>query len=230
MNGVENEDDDLRDAEEDSDKMYKDENDRPRTLFSGMASPPMVRLKMGAKVLCSYKISQDVRVGCMGVVVAFRSAADNVQDFMLSPYDMGYGVNQAMAKEDWGCVHPQRLWPIVEFVVNGRPTVRTVFPVLMTSEDNLGTVICSRMQLPLILSYSLTVHRAQGMTLDAVAFNMEGLFAEGQLYTALSRVRKFDKLRLMAVSLKMSVKLASERALTFEAQTRWRLIDNSPER
>lgn len=26
--------------------------------------------------------------------------------------------------------------------------------------------------------------QAQGMTLDAVVFNMQGLFAEGQLYTA----------------------------------------------
>ena len=80
----------------------------------------------------------------------------------------------------------------------------------MNIEDNLGRVICSRMQLPLILSYSLTVHRAQGMTLDAVAFNMQGLFAEGQLYTALSRVRNFEKLRLMGPVLKQAFKCAKQ--------------------
>ena len=229
VNSLGNEDDDLHDTEEDQAKIYYDEHERTRSLFSGMPSPPVLRLRVGAKVLCTHKIDQDVRVGCMGVVVAFRDAAENVQDSMLSSYDMGYGMDQTMAKEDWGCVQLERLWPLVEFNVNGRQIMRTVFPALMSIEDNLGTLICSRMQLPLILSYSLTVHRAQGMTLDAVAFNMQGLFAEGQLYTALSRVCNFEKLRLMGPVLKQASKCANKKVLAFEANTQWRLIDNGPE-
>jgi hypothetical protein len=63
---------------------------------------------------------------------------------------------------------------------------KTVYPAVMTIEDNTGTVICSRMQVPFLLAYALTVHRAQGMTLDAVTFHVDGLFAKGQLYTALA--------------------------------------------
>lgn len=82
--------------------------------------------------------------------------------------------------------------------MTGRKMCKPVFPAKMNNEDNMGTVISSRMQLPLILSYALTVHRAQGMTLDTVVCNLQGLFAKGQLkYTALSRVRNFDKLRVI---------------------------------
>ena len=47
---------------------------------------------------------------------------------MLSSYDMAFGMDQNLAKEDWGCVHPERLWPKVEFNVNGRMMMKIVLP------------------------------------------------------------------------------------------------------
>ncbi len=45
-------------------------------------------------------------------------------------------------------------------------------------------------QLPLSLAYALTVHKSQGASLDRVHVNLNrGMFAGGQLYTALSRCR-----------------------------------------
>jgi hypothetical protein len=52
-------------------------------------------------------------------------------------------------------------------------------------------------QLPFVLGFALTVHKAQGMTLDSMAFNVgEGFFSPGHLYVALSRVRNLDNLIL----------------------------------
>ena len=48
-------------------------------------------------------------------------------------------------------------------------------------------------KVPLVLGYGLTVHRAQGLTLDAVAFQLNGLFAAGQRFTVLSRVRDYSR-------------------------------------
>ena len=186
VNTILNEDDDLHDNEQDDGKRYYDEDDRTRSLFSSMPAPPVVRLRVGAKVLCTQNIDKHVKVGCMGTVVVFRDAAERRQDDLLTSRDMGFGMDQRLAAEDWDCVHPKRLWPKVEWNVNGKKMLKVVLPGLMNLEDNLGRLICSRVQLPLILSYSLTVHRAQGMTLDAVCFSLQGLFTEGQLYTALS--------------------------------------------
>ena len=55
----------------------------------------------------------------------------------------------------------------------------------------------NRRQIPLILGYAMTMHRAQGMSLDCVEVDLgPDNFAEGQFYTALSRVRKVGGLSI----------------------------------
>lgn len=49
-------------------------------------------------------------------------------------------------------------------------------------------------QIPLRLAYAVTVHKSQGQTFDSVNLVLDTVFAHGQLYTALSRVRSFDGL------------------------------------
>lgn len=52
-------------------------------------------------------------------------------------------------------------------------------------------------QIPLVLAWGLTIHKAQGLTLDRVVVDVgRGAFAHGQIYVALSRVRTLDGLWL----------------------------------
>ena len=52
-------------------------------------------------------------------------------------------------------------------------------------------------QLPLAPAYAITIHKAQGQTIDKMKLVLDrGCFVEGQLYTALSRVRSMDDLIL----------------------------------
>jgi ATP-dependent DNA helicase PIF1 len=49
----------------------------------------------------------------------------------------------------------------------------------------------------LLPAYALTIHKSQGMTLDAAVIDCKNIFACGQLYVALSRVRNLENLKVL---------------------------------
>jgi ATP-dependent DNA helicase PIF1 len=54
------------------------------------------------------------------------------------------------------------------------------------------------MYMPLKLGWALTIHSSQGMTLDAIEVDLgENIFAYGQAYTGLSRVRNFNSVKVI---------------------------------
>ncbi len=72
----------------------------------------------------------------------------------------------------------------------------TAYPEEWKFEDN-GKVTATITQIPLRLAWAITIHKSQGMTLDAVEIDLGDAFEPGMGYVALSRVRKLDGLKLM---------------------------------
>ncbi|MCF9034370.1 AAA family ATPase [Acinetobacter nectaris] len=76
-------------------------------------------------------------------------------------------------------------------------TTLIVPPETWSVENDEGKVIASFQQVPLRLAWAITIHKSQGMTLDAAEINLKHTFEKGQGYVALSRLKSLDGLRLL---------------------------------
>lgn len=72
----------------------------------------------------------------------------------------------------------------------------TVDPMDWSVEEN-GRVLAHVTQLPLRLAWAITVHKSQGISLDAAVIDLRQVFEFGQGYVALSRVKRLSGLHLL---------------------------------
>lgn len=83
--------------------------------------------------------------------------------------------------------------PIVRF---DHGVVRCMEPEKWDVYGMDGSVIATRMQIPLTMGWALSIHKAQGMTLKNVETDVSTAFDCGQVYVALSRATSAHGLRL----------------------------------
>lgn len=81
-------------------------------------------------------------------------------------------------------------------------------------------------QVPLRLAYAVTIHKAQGLTLEKVFIDFDrGMFAHGQAYVAFSRARSLEGLEISR-PLRPSDLVVDRRAFDFGALD---IVENTPE-
>lgn len=105
-------------------------------------------------------------------------------------------------------------YPVVEFK-NGK--VVTMSPDTWELRDG-DKKRASISQIPLRLAWAITVHKSQGMTLDAARIDLRKAFVEGMGYVALSRVKNLNNLYLSGIN-QMALRV-SEDAQTIDITLR----------
>lgn len=70
-------------------------------------------------------------------------------------------------------------------------------------------------QIPLRLAWAITVHKSQGMTLDAARIDLRRAFVEGMGYVALSRVKNLENLYLAGIN-QMALRVSEDAQLIDE--------------
>lgn len=90
-------------------------------------------------------------------------------------------------------------FPLVKFLSPDGVNSRTVLvePEQWTIEDEDGRALVSRVQFPLMLAWSLSIHKSQGQTLSRVKVDLKSVFETGQSYVALSRATSRDGLQVL---------------------------------
>jgi hypothetical protein len=130
--------------------------------------PQRIELKVGAQVVLA-KNSEHWVNGSVGIVEGLDE--DHVSVRILKT----------------GKVHPvfAEVWEQFDYRINAE------------SGQVERVVVGTFRQMPLMLAWALTIHKSQGLTLEAVHLDLgRGAFDFGQTYVALSRCRTMDQLSL----------------------------------
>ncbi|KAH3661762.1 hypothetical protein OGAPHI_005940 [Ogataea philodendri] len=91
-----------------------------------------------------------------------------------------------------------RRMPLVRFIqADGTTREVLIEPEHFSMEDEFDKPIVARTQIPLILAWSLSIHKSQGQTLPFVRINLRNIFERGQAYVALSRATHRRGLQVM---------------------------------
>lgn len=121
------------------------------------------------------------------------------------------------------------LGEVIEFTEEGFPLVRISNGNVIEAqqedwhiEDENGKSLASFSQVPLRLAWAITVHKSQGMTLEAAEVDLSKTFEKGQGYVALSRLRDMENLFLTGFNHK-ALQIDS---LVLKADARFRVLSS----
>lgn len=172
-------------------------------------------LKVGAKVMFIKNNTElGVSNGTMGELIGFAAVkiddskdnSDNLIEDDDSDKDSDVGNDKQTAKSAKEKAKKDKAktkmpttqkMPVVR-LNTGREVIAE--PEEWIIEDETGDVLASYEQVPLCLAWAITIHKSQGMTLEAAEIDLSRTFELGQGYVALSRLKSLAGLQLLGMN------------------------------
>ncbi|TIB69249.1 hypothetical protein E3Q18_00259 [Wallemia mellicola] len=197
----------------DSGELPIDQRDK---VLSNFMAPKQLHLKLGCQVMLIKNIDETLVNGSLGRVVDFIDAVTYTRGGnsrrMEELEDENDGVHQARAlalasslKKGEATVSGQPTkreqgiaYPLVHFLQpSGGYREMLCVPDIWKTEGINGKVEASRNQVPLILAWSMSIHKSQGQTLERVKVDLSSIFERGQCYVAISRATSLEGLQIL---------------------------------
>lgn len=171
-------------------------------LLQNLMVPEVVHLKKGAQVMLVKNMDDTLVNGSLGKVTGFMTEQMFVlykenEEAFLEGGPSEQAMKTEVAKQTLG-LNTNQVFPIVRFAIADG----TTRDLLCKREDwkvelPNGEVQASRSQIPLILAWALSIHKAQGQTLERVRVDLGRVFEKGQAYVALSRATTMAGLQIL---------------------------------
>lgn len=202
-----------------------DEVQRDRLLSSFMAPKTMI-LKKGSQVMLIKNIDETLVNGSVGKVIGFMDEnmfdrhtmrKDEDDDVDATTTTGKHAAAAARIAENLSSASSSQHYPLVRFVLaDGTSRELLCQREQWTVELPNGEVQASRSQVPLILAWALSIHKAQGQTLERVKVDLGKVFEKGQAYVALSRATSMEGLQVLRFDAKRV--MAHDKVRTFYQQ------------
>ncbi|AJC90417.1 putative helicase, PIF1 family (DUF889 domain) [Campylobacter subantarcticus LMG 24374] len=140
--------------------------------INGLNSLSELKLKIGVKIIfCVNNKEENYYNGEQGVVLNF--VKDKEQEYVLIEKNNG-----------------ERL--------KLKPYEYTLEEYELDANEKLEIKIKAKfIQFPIKLAYAITIHKSQGMSIDKLICDIDGIFEKGQLYVALSRAINPNNLKIV---------------------------------
>ncbi|KAF4993510.1 hypothetical protein FGRMN_6439 [Fusarium graminum] len=177
-----------------------------KMLLSDCIAPEYLTLKTGAQVMLIKNIDGTLVNGSQGSVIGFS----NQHSLWHHDWDNGDPHDNIVSSRELDEMIEQGLplYPVVQFVMpNGGKRTHFCEPTEWSverwvpdpyAEDGWRVEkLATRTQVPLLLAWALSIHKAQGQTLDRVKVDLDRVFETGQAYVALSRSRSIEGLQVL---------------------------------
>lgn len=184
-------------------ELHPDEGEQETKLFTHNADVDKINQMYLEQIGSSSKFFPAILKGNEALLEILKKSVLAAEDlelktgaqvmFVKNNYELGY-VNGTLGR-------------VTGFTERGNPLVKTFDNDLIEAkaetwaiEDESGKPLASFVQIPLRLAWAITVHKSQGMTLDAAMIDLSRAFEKGQGYVALSRLRDLQGLKLKGLN------------------------------